>query len=245
VRSLALLLLVAANLAAAPGRASELVADISDHLVAVTTGFVGTRLLLFGAIEDAGEVIVVTRGPDQVEAVRRKERIAGIWVNTDEQSFTGVPAFYALAASAPLADIASEAELRRNEIGLATLRLAPAPGATEADVQRFREALLRLKVSEGLYSGAPARVEFLGSRLFRADIVLPANVPTGVYRVTVYLLREGSVVSAQTTPLIVSKIGIGASIAAFALQESAAYGLLAIVLALFAGWAAGLAFRRV
>ena len=36
---------------AAPARAQQVVADLSRHLVAITTGFVGTDVLLFGAVE--------------------------------------------------------------------------------------------------------------------------------------------------------------------------------------------------
>ena len=45
-----------------PVCAQEVVADLSDHLIAVTTGFSGTKLLLFGAIDgEAADVIVVVR----------------------------------------------------------------------------------------------------------------------------------------------------------------------------------------
>ena len=43
---------------ARPASAQAVVADLSDHLIAVTTGFAGTKLLLFGAIEgDAADVL--------------------------------------------------------------------------------------------------------------------------------------------------------------------------------------------
>ena len=45
--------------------ADPLVVDLSNHLVAITTGFTGTKVLLFGAVEDEGDVIVTVRGPDQ------------------------------------------------------------------------------------------------------------------------------------------------------------------------------------
>jgi len=60
----------------------------------------------------------------------------------------------------------------------------------------------------------------------------------------VLLVRNGKVVSAQTTPLIVSKIGLGADIFEFAHRHAVAYGVVAIVSALLAGWIAHLAFRR-
>jgi hypothetical protein len=51
-------------------------------------------------------------------------------------------------------------------------------------------------------------------------------------------------VSAQTTPLQVSKVGAEAAIYDFAYQNSALYGLFAILVALMAGWAAHMAFRK-
>jgi hypothetical protein len=72
----------------------------------------------------------------------------------------------------------------------------------------------------------------------------PANVPTGIYTVEVYLLRKGEVVSAQTTPLIISKTGIGAEVFDFANRQAALYGLLAVLLAALAGWLGAVALRR-
>ena len=44
-------------------RAESLVADLSSHLVAITTGFTGTDLLLFGAMDAEGDVVMIA--PDQ------------------------------------------------------------------------------------------------------------------------------------------------------------------------------------
>jgi hypothetical protein len=71
------LLAVAAVLAVAlpeRARAEALVVDLSNHLVAITTGFTGTNVLLFGAVQSEGDVIVTVKGPDQDMVVRRKER---------------------------------------------------------------------------------------------------------------------------------------------------------------------------
>ena len=70
-------------LGAFPARAVEpLVADLSKHLVAITTGFAGTDVLLFGAVEElagasGGDVVVEVRGPHRSETVRRKDRRIG------------------------------------------------------------------------------------------------------------------------------------------------------------------------
>ena len=60
----------------------------------------------------------------------------------------------------------------------------------------------------------------------------------------VLLFQDGEVVSAQTTPLSVNKVGFGNLLFAFSRQHAAAYGLAAIAVAVFAGWSAGVVFRR-
>ncbi len=80
--------------------------------------------------------------------------------------------------------------------------------------------------------------------MFRTEIELPANVPTGAYKVKVILLRDGQVVSAQTTPLSVNKTGAEEVIFRFAFEHSALYGAAAILLALAAGLLAHMAFRK-
>ena len=81
-------------------------------------------------------------------------------------------------------------------------------------------------------------------RLFRTTVTFPANVPTGRYTVEVYLFRAGRLLSTATKPLTVRKAGIEASIFDFAHQHAAWYGIIAIVIALMAGWGAGMVFRK-
>ena len=90
-------------------RGESLVADLTSHLIAITTGFTGASVVLFGATDGPADVVVAVRGPDRQIMVRRKSRVAGIWVNTEELIFANVPSFYAMAASRPLKEIISPA----------------------------------------------------------------------------------------------------------------------------------------
>ena len=243
IRNACVLLLTAWSAAASAQQ--PLVADLSSHLIAVTTGFVGQDLLLFGATDGEGDsdVVVVVRGPSTSLVVRRKERVGGIWVNRDEVTFDDLPAFYFVASSRPLDDIAEQAVLARQRIGIENLNFDDRETG-HPDLMEFRAAAIRNLQREGLFGRQLGNVSFLGNQLFRTDVHFPSNVPTGAYLVTVYLIRDGAVESAQSTPLSVSKIGIGAWVYDFAYEQSALYGLLAIVLALLAGWLAGVVFRR-
>ena len=226
--------------------AQALVADLSSHLIAITTGFTGTEVVLFGAVDGPGEVAVVVLGPKARLTVRRKEPVAGIWMNRRSVVFEQVPGFYALATSRPLGGLAPEPVLARHGIGLDRLTLMPAGGRAPApaDLTLFREALVRSRLEAGLYSAGDGQVAFLGKRLFRTNIFFPADVVTGSYTVSVFLIRDGDVVSAQTAPLAVDKTGLGAEISEFAQRRPFWYGLAAVFGAFAIGWGAGTLLGR-
>jgi uncharacterized protein (TIGR02186 family) len=226
-----------------PARAQGLVADLTSHLIAITTGFTGASVVLFGATDGPGDVIIAVRGPDREMTVRRKSRVAGIWVNTQEVTFANVPSFYAIAASRPVADILSPAAAAFYRLGLANLKLAASTPAPSVVVDAFRTALERTQQEAGLFVERMSKVDFLGERLFRATIAFPSNVPTGTYLVEVFLVRDKDVVSGQTTPLVVSKVGVDASVFEFSKRQPGFYGAIAVLTAMVAGWLASLPFR--
>ena len=228
-----------------PVRASEpLIADVDHHLVAVTAGFTGTELLVFGSVQGAGEVVIVVHGPKEEIAVRRKDRVAGIWINQESVSFEGVPAFYHVATTAfgPI-DLPGSA-LRRHQIGVDNLRFRTAEAEDGPGSVLFAQALVRNKINIGHYSAQFGRVERRGGRLFRSAILIPANVPVGTYTIETLLVQNGQVVGAQTTPLFVNKEGFGAQVFRMAHLHALLYGIAAILIAAVAGFVANWVFRK-
>jgi len=245
----AVLLALGIMLAALPGFSqTPLIADLSEHQIQITTGFVGTDVLLFGTVDPGSNVVVVVRGPEEQTTVWRKGRFAGIWVNDRRVIFERVPSFYAVRSSAPLDEIASRTTRMRHGMGAEFLRLrAEAEEAEETSaemLETFRKALIRNKQREGLFATGGDNITFLGGQLFRTRLHFPANVPTGFYDVEVFMLQDGRVVHAQTTPLIVRKAGLGADVFFFAHNYSAIYGIIAVLLAVAAGVIAAFVFRK-
>jgi uncharacterized protein (TIGR02186 family) len=227
-------------------RAQSLVADLSHHLIAITTAFVGTQVVAFGVAEGGGDIVITVQGPREDLIVRRKSRIAGIWVNRERMAFRRVPAYYAVASTGPLEQIARPDVLAQLEIGTEYLDLEPidASGFEISEIASFRDALVRRKQEQGLYSREPAPISFVGEKLFRTTLVFPANVPPGIYQVQVFELQDGFAADAQRSTLVVSKVGLEADIYDFAQQRASLYGLTAIVLAIVSGWLASVIFRR-
>ncbi len=220
-------------------------ADLSSHVIGITTGFVGANLVLFGSTDKPGDIAIIVRGPPTDMTVRRKENILGVWINGSSAIFHDAPSFYAVAATKPLKDIALPENLTRHSIGLENVKLQPTEPLPAEELAIFRNALIDSQEKVDLYRDAVAPVTFLGEHLFRADMFFPANVPTGSYSVEVLLLSGGEVVSAQTTPLIVSRIGFSNGVFVVAHHHAALYGTGALIFAIAAGWAAGAIFRRV
>ena len=74
-------LLLSPNLALTAS--NKMSAEVSTDLVQINTGFDGMDLLLFGTTNGANDIIIVIKGPLETNIIRKKTRVAGIWVNTE------------------------------------------------------------------------------------------------------------------------------------------------------------------
>ena len=217
---------------------------MSSRIIAITSNYTGAELILFGSRIGGGDIVVVVRGPAQSEVVRRKTRIAGIWMNSAALVFDDVPGYYAVAASRGLPEIAAQTVWSQLQIGSEYLKLAPRTAVSDVFVYPYREALINNKEGKGLYPRRVGEIEFLSRTLFRTSMALPAHAPVGGYFVAFYLIEQGAVVETRNTFFFINKTGVERAIHDFAINEPAAYGLLAVSIAVFAGWLAGLLFRR-
>ncbi len=239
-------------LVALPARAEDLVSGLSQDQVQITSKYAGTDIVVFGAIEapdlsasnGARDVVAVIRGPDLDFSVRRKVRIAGIWINRDRITLHGMPGYYYIASTRPLDKIASRQMLQRYQLGLDNIFPASASTRSPKKAEPFRVAAIRSRERQRLYGRAPEGVEFLGYSLFRVRVPLPARVPRGEYTAEVYLFRDGTVVSAQTTPLFVDQIGLERRLFNFAHDWPVAYGMTTVLMAMLLGWLSSLVFRQ-
>jgi len=239
------LLGLALAIAIAPAaKAEPLIADLSESVVKITTGFTGTKVLLFGAIEGNGKLVVVVEGPRHSVTVRRKQRIAGIWVNRAEVQFDDVPSFYQVLSSDPLEEWLPLRTRDLYQIGVEYLKFTPRNKVGPAVAASFRDALIRNMQRIGRYGVLEGNVTVMGGQLFRADLYLPANLPTGFYSIEVMLVNNGDVKSIQATPLLVTKSGLGAQVYDLAYASPALYGILCIVIAVLSGLGANAIFRK-
>ena len=232
-------------------RAEEIVSGVSQSGVAITANFDGTAILVYGAaIRDAPppdwplmEVIITVEGPAAPLVIRKKEQVAGIWLNRGAVQIASAPSFYAVASTKALADILAPQEDARLHISFA--QTIETKGALAADAAVYIAALQRIRQRSGSYVLAPNAVLLLRQSLFRTDILLPANLVEGLYRVRIFLTRGGKVVDMQENQIDVRKAGIERTLYKLALEQPLVYGILSLLMAMVAGWGAQELFKRV
>ncbi|MGD0142453.1 MAG: TIGR02186 family protein [Rhizomicrobium sp.] len=245
------LLAILICLAATAAGAEDLVSGLSQDQVEITSNYTGTDIVVFGAIESADnnasptgrDVVVVVRGPNSGMIVRRKVRIAGIWINRDAMKFGGMPTYYFVSSTRPLSAIAPAQILQRYQIGLASIEPQSMSTHVLAKAEPFRVAAIHERAVSGLYAET-TDVEFLSYSLFRVRVPIPATVPRGEYTAEVYLFRDGNVVSAQSTPLYVEQSGFERRIYRFAHASPLIYGFGAVFMAMLFGWLSSLIVRQ-
>lgn len=233
-----------------PASSEELVSALSDEEIDIRSDFVGSRIVVFGAITRPGgisedpnyEVAVVVEGPRTDVIARKKDRRFGIWVNASSRQFYHVPSYYAVHLSENYSAVASEEQLRQYRLGLHNLNFYRS--AYESDDRAFADALIELRREQGMFNDLPDAIGFLAPNVFRTTFHLPSVVPVGTYRVSVYLFRHEKLVAAQVQNLKIAKRGFSEEIANFADRQSLAYGIVVLMTAVFTGWLAGLIFRR-
>lgn len=253
------LAILAALLVASVGgaRAERLTISLSTSEIMIDSTFTGATVTLFGVIERDAltvsratgyQIAVVLRGPPQTVIARRKDRLALIWVNNASETILGAPALYALNTSAPIAEDPTDPLLARYEIGFDNLQFTFENQARASDPMavEFRNAFIRLKEKEGLYTERPDGVSFIGGNqtVFQSGMWVPANAPDGHYTVQVYLFSGHVLLAREEGALNITKAGAEQVLYAAANDHAFFYGLACVALALFTGWLGGVVFRR-
>jgi uncharacterized protein (TIGR02186 family) len=239
-----------------PAAAEKLITTLSTSRVLIASNFTGADVVLFGSVErDAQavprrggyDIVVTVTGPRETVVTFRKERVVGIWINSEQRTFIKAPSYLTVLANRTINEIADVNTLRRTQTGLARVLLPQEISGDIADSIRddpFRRAFLRLKIGRGLYRELQNGVTFLTPALIRAAIPIPDNAPTGAYDVDVKLFADGVLLARTQTALEIVKVGFEQFVASAAREHGLLYGLATAMMAVLTGWFASVVFRK-
>ena len=228
---------------------NQIVADLSQDNVEISTDFLGAKILLFGAYDGqkGDDIIVAVTGPKGLVTVQKKEKILGVWVNTQKVNYINAPKYLNISSNKDINEILNQKTRKISEIGLNNLnvRIQPGQNVSKDSEKEWRKALTRNMLKSKLWSLNESSVALNKNVLFRSYLTLPSNVPTGVFNVKILHYRSSKLISKETSTINVLKSGISAEIYNIAQNYSTLYGIFAVLLAVLIGWATNLVFRKI
>ena len=226
---------------------NQIVADLSQENVKISTDFQGAKILLFGAYdgEKGDDIIVIVTGPKGLVTVQKKEKIFGVWVNTKKVNYINAPKYLSISSNRKIEEILNKKTQKISEIGLNNFNIRIQPGIKVENEKQWRQALTRNMLKSNLWSVNENSVSLNKDALFRSFLELPSNVITGQFEVKILHYRNSKLVSQQINSINVSKSGISAEIYDIAQNYSTLYGIFAVFLAILVGWGSNLVFRKV
>ena len=220
--------------------AAPIISGISQNEIKIDSKFTGEKILLFGAKNEPGNIIAVVRGPKHNFLLNKKEKSLGIWHNSKQVTFYNAYSFYNLFA-AFLGKELNQQNLLDFEIGKHNLNFKTSETIkNNITYSKFFD----LMEKKNLYSTSTDSIVFLDDTLFSIAINFPANILEGVYNIEIYLVDNDTVISFQSIPVYVNKVGFNSQIAEFAKNQRVLYGLTSIIIAILVGFFVNYIFNR-
>ena len=109
---------------------NQIVADLSQENVEISTDFLGAKILLFGAYDGrkGDDIIVVVTGPKGLATIQKKGNVLGVWVNTKKVNYINAPKYLSISSNRDIDKILNQKTQKISEIGLNNLNVRIQPG---------------------------------------------------------------------------------------------------------------------
>jgi uncharacterized protein (TIGR02186 family) len=205
----------------------------------------GTRVRAEATVSECdGAVLVLEAEPEDV-TLNRKGREAGIWLNVAQVTISNAPRVYILASSGELDDICSQAVQRDLGLGIRSLRDRMRVNCEKHLVGTEVDEFLKLKTRGGTYN-TDIKIKLTpadkGQKL-AALLPVPATIPPGIYRVSLYCFKDGELTLRGSSDLTIRRVGVAEMMASLAHKHAAEYGVLAVIVAMVVGIVMGVVFH--
>jgi len=226
---------------------------VSPRRVSVTSRYHGATLRVRILAPSGSDIAVELEGKRRDVAFNQKGKVFFLWMNVGEVTVGNAPQAYMLFTSTELRRLASPETLKRLGLGLEAL----GPEIETRGEGIGRETVLRefynYKKRRGLYrlsygslspEGGEPEPTGSGRDTYSARIHLPARMPVGHYEVRLLVFKDGELVERRSESVAIEKVGLPLLVSRLARDHPAEYGLVAIIVAVMAGYAVGFLFSH-
>ena len=219
--------------------------DLSQDEIKIETNFDGKEIIIFGLLENDHDTILAIRGPNKKLKIQKKDRYFGVWFNSKRITYSNVPNIFFLASTNKIDNILPESKLIQENLsfdGILRNKNYNQNFAFENDQDIWIQNFIRIKKEKLFFNQFEMKI--FKDKLFQTSVYFPATTSPGAYKVSVYHVRNKTIISKEDKIINIKKGGIGNDIYNFANNNSAAYGLFTIVFAILSGLIAATLFRR-
>ena len=225
----------------------NLVTDLSESTIEISSTFSGADILLFGAYDGQknDDIIVLVSGQKGTVKIDKKEKKFGIWMITESIKFSNVPKYYYIASNRKIKEITNKTEIKKRKLDFNNFELKNNKIYYNNVDKNWYEALKRNMKKKQFWKIEENSIKLNKNTLFRKTLSIPSNVSTGKYNVKILHYRKGNLISQEESKIKINKTGISANIYNIAQNFSAIYGIIAVIIALFFGWFTNFIFRRI
>ncbi len=202
----------------------------------------GARLRVDGLVSGAAKAVVVIRGAETKDVFNKKARFGFVWANAGKVTISRTPSLFLCFSPEPVHNMLNSDTIRHRLLDEAVIQalmlIEPEQEARTAAV--LRSNYLALKKANGLYCILPGSLNMgqptEGGTPYSAEFLWPKKAPPASYTVTVLECRGGMVTGEASISLEVVKVGFPATLAVLAYDRAPLYGLLAVLMAVAAGF---------
>jgi hypothetical protein len=264
MRARATLLAAATVLLAATSWPQETQSVVAVHRVNVSLTFTGEEIFLYGkAPQGTTRVLAVLEGGSAgTVRLMEKGRVAVFWLGVRQYRLTGVPGIYLVNVSCPscnglepcreTADLAFWNHILApldTSVGMARIvagaDLECLSGKLEpGEAERTIDGFWSLEERRGLYVVSANAIRLSADGGFYHRFRLPTQAPDGKYSITTFFADDGRLLATDRNDLFVRKSGLIAWLTRLADRRALVYGIFTILIAVAAGWTAGVLFKR-
>jgi hypothetical protein len=217
---------------------------IRPEVLNIGTFYSGGEVTITGEVPHGQDVIVEIAGPLAEGAFDVKGRVGPFWMTRDKAEVSGAPSTYVLLLPEGQDWHRQAAALG---LGLEMLKQKMTLQSTTLSADELFDLFLQLKQSEGLYLEEDNAVSYAsgqsGRRQFTAVYRFPRATTTGQYTIKAIAVAKGGRGAVQSCDFRVDEVGFTRLVDELATHQRLTYGILAVLIALFAGAVMGFLFK--
>lgn len=210
----------------------------------------GTTVSVTGDIPSDSEALIRLTGHLENSMLKQKGRALGIlWMNLGDVAFHNIPSVFLLCPSKAVNALMQEGGESWLGLGLgmeAVRKKAEIKSASEDEDELFQE-FVKLKQKKGLYGIQEGMISYKehGSNMksFSGTVTLPSTLPQGKYKIEVFAIKDNAVLGYEVKEIGAEESGTAAFISTLAFEHGTIYGVLAVLVAIFAGLLTGIMFK--